>query len=211
MGSLADLSGVFLNRYRRPTVCMPREDEMGAVRMIYDLFSAHSEEVTATEFCGEIFELDKWKPRIEGFRGLVDEFVSEQNINEFQHSPLLFSMEMMLQTLMTAHGRSDEWMEMTRRLIALGADIRRFEKGSSLTCSIMGLADHPFDSIYVGDVWLDILRGAGVNDSEYLEAEKMYNIEFWKSRPEGLIRRIFEVSKETNKLRLSWDWSISQK
>jgi len=165
------------------------------------------------DFCQTMFEVGLFTPRIEVFREIIKEFVSEQNINEFSHSPILKSMEMMLGTLRTAHhqhGPSDEWMEITRRLIAFGADIHRFkEDGSSLTRGIMRLADHPFDSIYVGDVWLDILRGAGVNDSEYLEAEKLYDIEWWESQPERLIRQLFNVSKAANKCRLSWDWSIS--
>jgi hypothetical protein len=210
MSSLAVLSRVFLNGYRRPTACITGEDEFGAVRMIYELFSANSEERTIMDFCQNMFEVRLFTLRIEEFREIIKEFVSEQNINEFSHSPILKSMEMMLGTLRTAHGPSGEWMEITRRLIALGADIHRFkEDGSSLTCIIMGLADHPFDSIYVGDVWLDTLRGAGVNDSDYLEAEKMHSIEWWKSKPKPLICRLFEISKAANKCRLSWDWSIS--
>jgi hypothetical protein len=188
---------------------MVREDELGDARMIYNLFSAHSEELAVVDFCESIFEIGSLKPGIEVFREIVDEFVSDQNINEFKHSPILFSMEMVLGTLTTAHVPSEEWMEVTRQLIALGADIQRFkDNGSTLTMSIMGLAGHPFDSIYVGDVWLDTLRGAGVDDSEYLEAERRYNIEYWKSRPEPLIRRSFQISK-ANKCRLSWDWIIS--
>jgi hypothetical protein len=198
------------------------ENAFGAVRMIYDLFLEHSEEVTVTNFCWSIFELDGlkrrifefdgWMPRIETFREIVDKFVSEQNINEFQHSPLLFSMAMMLGTLRIAHGPSDEWMEITRRLIALGADIHGFkDNGSTLTMSIiMRLADHPFDSTYVGDVWLDTLRGVGVNDSEYLEAESMHDVEYWKSQSEEpLILKCWKISEEANKFKISWDWSIS--
>jgi hypothetical protein len=175
------------------------------------LFLAHSEEVTATDFFWDIFELDGWTPRIEAFRELVDEFISEENINGFQYSPLLFSMEMTLGTLMTAHGPSDEWMEVTRHLIALGADIHGFkDDGSTLFTSIVELADHPFDSTYVGDVWLDTLRGVGVNDSEYLEAESMHDTEYWNAESEEpLIFLCWEVSEEGDKCTISWDWSIS--
>jgi hypothetical protein len=190
---------------------MTGDDEFGAVRMIYDLFFAHSEEVTASNFCFQLFELDGWKPRIEDFRELVDEFISEQNINGFQYSPLLFSMEMTLRALMTAHGPFDEWMEVTRGLIALGADIHGFkEDNSTLFTSILRLADHPFDSTYVGDVWLDTLRGVGVNDSEYLEAEAMHGSEYWNTQSgEPLIFLCWEVSEEGDKCKISWDWSIS--
>jgi hypothetical protein len=214
MGSLVVPSRVFLNRYRQPTACMILEDEFGAVRMIYDLFSANSEERAMTDFCQTIFKVGLCKSRIEGFREIVDEVVSEQNINEFMHSPILYSMAGMLEAPRTAHGPFDEWMEMTRRLIALGADIHGFkDDGSTLTMSIItGLADHPFDSIYIGDVWLDTLRGVGVNDSEYLGAELMHDIEFWKSQSQSetpLILRCWEISEEANKCRISWDWSIS--
>jgi hypothetical protein len=190
---------------------MTTEDELRAVRMIYDLFSPHSDEFTRADLCEGLFKIGPLKPRIEVFREMVDEFVTEQNINEFEHSPIVLSMEMMLGTLSKARGLSDEWMEIIRHLIALGADIHKSEdNGSTLTMRVMDLADHPFDSIYVGDVWLDTLRGARVDDSEYLEVERIYHFERWKSQSEKpLIYQHFEFSEDANKSRFSWDWSIS--
>jgi hypothetical protein len=193
---------------------MAQGDELGAVQMIYDLFSAHSEERTIMDFCHTMFEVGPLKTRIElkVFREIIDEIVSKQNINESKHSPILLSVAVMLEASRTAHEPFDEWMEMTRRLIALDADIHGFkDDGSTLTMSIItGLADHPFDSTYVGDVWLDTLRGVGVNDSDYLEAELMHDSEYWKSQSEApLIFKCWEISEEANKYRISWDWSIS--
>jgi hypothetical protein len=190
---------------------MLREDRLGAMRIIYDLFVAHSEQLTIADFGQDIFEVMLWRSGIEVFREIIDEFVSEQNINHFKHSPILISIAMMLRTLETAHCPSDEWIEATRHLIALGTDIHGFKNdGSTLTTSVMGLADHPFDSIYIGDTWLDTLREAGVDVSEHLEAEIIQHIEHPKSRTEEILIGIeYKFSGEENKRRISWDWVFS--
>jgi len=107
---------------------------------------------------------------------------------------------------------SDHWQEAIQRLIALGQDLQKSSlNGGTLLDDIMGIVDRPFDSLYLGDAWLDILRRCDVDVAEYLRNERVHHSIDSRTSP-LLSHRRFDherylvISEEIP--RVSWEWFI---
>jgi hypothetical protein len=135
----------------------------------FRLFTSRSDDIDYAVLCPGLFSSPVLKPTIQRFHDMVHECVSKENINKFLSSPIEMAMRMLWQSESTL---ADDWKLAIQQLIALGADLHKcsFHR-CTLLDNIMYIVDHPFDSLYLGDQWLDILFRSGVDVVEYLRTE----------------------------------------
>ena len=147
---------------------------------------------------------------VESFNTMVHEWISEENINRFWCSPIEIAMRMLWEAKFTLAG---DWKEAIQHLVALGADLHKCYHAGILLDNIMDIVDHPFDSLDLGDQWVDTLRRSGVDVVKYLQTERTrYSLD---SRSLHMFRpylslyeaeRYLMISEETQ--RISWDWYV---
>ena len=175
----------------------------------YTLFALRLDDIDKTAFCSDLFSSLSFEPTVKIFNDIVQEWVSKENINKYEVSPILMAIRMLWKSEPTL---SDHWKEAIQRLIALGQDLQKSSfDGGTLLDEIMGIVDRPFDSLYLGDAWLDILRRCNVDVAEYLRNERTHHS--IESRPSPLLshrrfdhERYLVILEEI--LRVSWDWFI---
>jgi len=175
----------------------------------YILFSSRLEDIDKTAFCSDLFSSLSFEPTVKIFNDIVHEWVSKENINKYEVSPILMAIRMLWKSESTL---SDHWQEAIQRLIALGQDLQKSSlNGGTLLDDIMGIVDRPFDSLYLGDAWLDILRRCDVDVAEYLRNERVHHSIDSRTSP-LLSHRRFDherylvISEEIP--RVSWEWFI---
>jgi hypothetical protein len=99
----------------------------------------------------------------------------------------------------------DEWKSAIQRLIKLGQNLHTVgESGFTMLRDILFLAEDPFDSITLGDQWLDILRGAGVDVNQYLREEISLNSHSFPTLGISWRKRHITITGSG----ASWDWFI---
>jgi hypothetical protein len=147
---------------------------------------------------------------VQMFNDMVHEWVSKENINKYGFSPILAAIRMLWKSEFTL---SDHWKEVIQHLIALGADLQKssFEGGTMLD-DIMSIVDGPFDSLYLGNAWLDTLRRCDMDVVEYLRNERIYHsidsrplpmlYPYWRYDHERFLIILDEIPK------ISWEWFI---
>ena len=138
----------------------------------------------------------------------INEWVTEQNVNEYQVSPLHGLVRSTHLTRGCYRGDYSNWKRLIRRLVRLGANIHAtVYYGKTILESLMSEISHPFDSKYWGDIFLEALSEVGVDVFEYLKREVgFYNRMHFLFAPWGM-QRLCIISLE-EPLGVSWDWWI---
>ncbi|KAE8449372.1 hypothetical protein EG329_008273 [Mollisiaceae sp. DMI_Dod_QoI] len=178
----------------------------------YTLIFSTSEEADFAYFCrGLFFPSTRYSEYTsEVFNELVVKWVNEHNVNKFYTSIISEAM-----TRFRDEGYCDyhEWTEIIRHLIHLGANIGKHtnEAIHSLLDEVMNFAETPFESAYIGDIWLDILSYSKVDVAQYLREEglgppnrcRLLTLKIW-----GADRKRVIVVGEGERPTITWDWFI---
>jgi hypothetical protein len=177
------------------------------------LFTSRCDEIDITEHCHHLFSQQYFQPTIQMFNDLVNEFVSEETVNKFHETPIPMAMRMLWSSEPALH---DEWKKTIRHVIDLGANLSKGHTTGTvgtLLDNIMNLVARPFDSIWLGKEWLDVLSKSKVDTVEYLQREFRVHFDEFKSLPmlSPDVRsdnrpRYLIISEDIPSV--SWDWFI---
>ena len=110
------------------------------------------------------------------FNLIIEKWVTPDNVNDYDFPPILLGLEGLRDDMARGSPEAiNHWKLALRKLIRIGADINKvyYYEWDHMTLPrvIMSMTDHPLDSKALGDEWIDVLRGAGVNVSQYLSME----------------------------------------
>jgi hypothetical protein len=158
---------------------------------------------------------------LKAFNGIIDEILSQITIDAFDISPISTAIRMLRKSEPELR---DGWMELIHRLLALGPDLYAcptVEDGTMID-EIMNIAQCPFESYEVGNVWLAILERFGVDIDDYLRTERTLQVHFDDSGSLPMLSPYFRVGAlnsirhrylifSENIPRISWDWYIDPK
>jgi hypothetical protein len=112
---------------------------------------------------------------------MVHEWVSKENVNEYETSPLALAVLMLEKCPTTI--RHDLKL-IIQHLIFLGASLHRGRwMGTTILDELMDPVGCPFDSTSVGTEWICILQESGVNVLEYLRIERRLHYDHAMSLP----------------------------
>jgi hypothetical protein len=184
------------------------------------LFSAADDDWDLANFCPEYFNSLEHLS-VESFGSRVEQWVTEENVNLFQPSPLaiLISRLCNLSIDPTEYHRLKE---IASYLIAKGAKFHELQwcggKACILTAAI-ALTSHPLDSQIVGKRLLEMLGASNVDVAEYLAFERQHHPEGLTTPPSfyssWLIipdpRAVKLYINEEQPFSLSWDWWVDSK
>jgi hypothetical protein len=142
---------------------------------------------------------------------MVRECLNKENINDCRFPPLALALAHFGAAKPNYRHR---WKPTVQHLVNLGSDLHQGRSSEyTLLDHLMNEVDCPFESVSLGEKWLDILRESGVSVQEYLETEYRlhYNPVFFlpmmqvhyktDDRPRSLV-----ITEEPPSL--SWDWFI---
>jgi len=131
----------------------------------FRVFSLYSDS-DISDFCPYILNTYD----IETFNRNVCKWVTKENINNWEYSPIFYAIEEMA---MTESGCSTLGQVIIQNLIALGADLHENSRlNTTLLEEIMDIVNDPFESFELGKYWIDCLRKAGVDVGAYLRKEQ---------------------------------------
>jgi hypothetical protein len=151
------------------------------------------------------------KYNIDEFEPVIEDWVTRDNINLFEDSPIICAIRSLASDIFPFH--MDRWIEALLKLIRLGADLHRRSEttGLSLLHEILAVTYYPFLSSGVFNFWVGVLTEAGVDMNRYLKVElDLYHkgnpifIEELDNR-----RRYIIVNMDIyGNPHFSWDWWI---
>jgi len=175
------------------------------------LFASQCGEIDITIQCYNLFSQHWFEPTLQIFNDMVNEFVSEETVNRFRETPIAMAMKMLWSSDSALY---DEWKKIICHLIELGENLN---KGGVFEMTpldyIMNLVGRPFDSIYLGKEWLDILSISKIDLVEYLRTE--FRLHFARSKSLSMLSpdsksdyrpRYLVISEKIPSL--SWEWFI---
>jgi hypothetical protein len=147
------------------------------------------------------------------FKEVVDQWVTEENINIFEDSPLVGALRSMLPINFIDPGPDDisRCTLILRRLIKMGGDIHRFcpELGTSLLDEIIAATICPFEFRYLVDRWTHTLASLGIDIQSYVEAEMAFRpLPHQRSLPSINDRQRILFFSPTSYIPIWWDWQI---
>lgn len=106
---------------------------------------------------------------------LIDFFATKQNVNEYIYSPLQAVATAIRERYSYAIFTTEDFQcgkTLIRKLISLGASIHyRDYAGRSILNQLMTSTNNPFDSMFLGEFWLDAFSQAGVDILQYMCVE----------------------------------------
>lgn len=113
-------------------------------------------------------------------RDVVNEWVTEENINILEHSPLVAALRSTLKSRRVDPGPEDasRCKLILRRLVRIGGDIHRFcpELQTSLLNDIIDLTTCPFEFRFLMEIWANALESSGIDIQSYVEAEMAFRL-----------------------------------
>ncbi|KAE8452504.1 hypothetical protein EG329_000407 [Mollisiaceae sp. DMI_Dod_QoI] len=181
----------------------------------YKLCVIVNPDMDLADFCSHYFYLIG-RLSIQYFRSKVHYWVTEENINLFEPSPLAVVIKRMCD-LSIDQEEFHKWKEIGSYLVAKKADIHKVSYWQGHRKSLIEIAwffiHHPFDSSTIGMRLLETLDAGNVELGEYLRVERQY---YYRAKwLPGLpfvelvtprLRVVHIADKEP--FSLSWDWWI---
>jgi hypothetical protein len=146
-------------------------------------------------------------------RDVMNEWVTEENINILEHSPLVAALRSTLKSRRVDPGPEDpsRCKLILRRLIGMGGDIHRFcpELQTSLLDDIIDLTTCPFEFRFLMEIWANALESSGIDIQSYVEAEMAFRpLPNQRSLPSIDDRQRILFFSPTSYIPIWWDWQI---
>jgi hypothetical protein len=146
-------------------------------------------------------------------RDVINEWVTEENINVLEYSPLVAALRSTLTSRRVNPGPEDasRSMLLLRKLIRMGGDIHRFfpELGTSLLDDIVELTTCPFEFRFLMGIWTNALESSGIDIQSYVEAEMAFRpLPHQRSLPSIYERQRILVFSPTSYIPIWWEWQI---
>jgi hypothetical protein len=184
------------------------------------LFTAANDDRDLANFCPDYFNSLEHLS-VESFRSRVERFVTEENVNLFQPSPL----EVVTRRLCNFNRNPIEYHKLNdiaSYLIAKGAQLHELEfwgKKACLLTVVIPSAFHPFDSQILGKRFLEMLAASNVDIAEYLAFERQHHPKglanphnYYGRWPYDCDPRAVKLDiNEEQPFSLSWDWWVDPK
>jgi hypothetical protein len=185
------------------------------IESTYRLFTAANDDRDLANFCPNYFS-GLGNLSIESFRSRIEMWVTDENVNLFQPTPL----DIVTRRLCNLSINPTEYHklnEIASYLIAKGAKFHKLEYWGEQTCLLMAAISstvHAFDSRILGKRFLEMLAASNVDVAEYLAFER-------QNHPQGLTtaqglygiwpyccdpRAVKLDINEEQPFSLSWDW-----
>jgi hypothetical protein len=144
---------------------------------------------------------------------VINEWVTEENINILEYSPLVAALRSTLKSRGVDPGPKDasRCTLILKRLIRMGGDIHRFfpELGTSLLDDIIALTTCPFEFRFLMGLWANSLALSGIDIQSYVEAEMAFRpLPHQRSLPSIDERQRILLFSPTSHIPIWWDWQI---
>jgi hypothetical protein len=201
-------------------------EDVTQLKSIYFLFKSRCDHFDEVDFFAGLFSGPDLDVTLQAFNGIVQDFVSKATIDTFHATPICTAMRMLLKS--TPESR-DGWKESIYRLLALMPDLHtsKMMTGGTILDQIFDIAESPFESQEVGEEWLSLLEGVGIEVEDYLRIERGYQYELGSvpiltpgygfALSNDMHQYGFDVSNASryhyvmfseSRPRISWDWYI---
>jgi len=184
------------------------------------LFTAANYDGDLASFCPDFFESLE-HVSVESLGSRVEQWVTEENVNLFQPSPLQV-VTTRLCNLSINPNEYHKLKDITSYLIAKGAQFHWVNCLGSKSCLLLaaiGSTNHPLDSHILGKRLLEMLAASNVDVAEYLAFERQHHPK-GLTNPHGLYgmwpyfcdpRAVKLDINEEQPFSLSWDWWLDPK
>lgn len=151
---------------------------------------------------------------LDNFEKTVDKWVTRENINLFDYSPVLCAMRSMRDNRKYLSWPDKlRWIESIQKLIKMGADIHRFSESSgiSLLHEVLGLTEDPAEIPEDFRFWVLVLVSSNVKSIEYLKAE----VDFYYENNCTFIEDVYEYRRvltldihDDGEPHFGWEWWV---
>jgi hypothetical protein len=170
------------------------------------LFLSQKAKSDLADVCPDLFSTEVSFASIEELQYIVNEWVTMDNINDFQSSPMAIPLQSFVRAFYEKRA-TETWATIITKLIKMGASIHRCSSTCTLLDALFSGVDQPFESKVLGETWLSILRLAGIDVNSYIETECRLR---HRDSPLMLVdeylgnRQLFFSLQEPQSV--SWDW-----
>lgn len=149
---------------------------------------------------------------IEVFETVIETWITRENINLFDDSPILCAMRSM-QWDSPPWPTKLRWIKSIQKLIKMGADIHRLSRSSkvSLLHEVLSLTKAPYDVPEAFTFWISILTSSGVGITQYLKVEGDFyydNAPIFIEVPDEDLRILTLQIHDDGDAHFGWEWWV---
>jgi hypothetical protein len=153
------------------------EEHADAFEKTCHLIALHVDDIDPSFFARGFFYSLGFDPSIHLYYKMVDQWIGKKNVNVLFSGWKISPIPVALRMLRVSNPADQKlWKQAIQHVLSLALDLHttyHFRDGNIVTLldDVLNIADQPFESHWLGQKWLEILAGSGIDVVEYLRVE----------------------------------------